>query len=108
VQFILMIMPVLAMPWLTWNLVAAGYLKLVLVDAAIEGARFAALADQTPETARDRAIMLVRQATGGLAVANAVSRRFQDSRGFATYEMHLMSIQPFQIQAKARAIAERQ
>jgi hypothetical protein len=103
-----MIVPVLAIPWLTWNLVAAGYLKLVLTDAAIEGARYAALADQTPETARARALRLVTQATGGLATANAASSRFIDATGVATFEMQLMSIQPFQILAKARAVAERQ
>jgi hypothetical protein len=103
-----MIVPVLAIPWLTWNLVAAGYLKLVLTDAAIEGARYAALADQTPETARARALRLVTQATGGLATANAAISRFIDAAGVVTFEMQLMSIQPFQILAKARAVAERQ
>jgi hypothetical protein len=83
-------------------------LKLVLTDAAIEGARYAALADQTPETARARALRLVTQATGGLATANAASSRFIDATGVATFEMQLMSIQPFQILAKARAVAERQ
>lgn len=102
-----MILPVLALPWLTWNLVAAGYLKLVLTDAAIEGARFAALADQSPEAAKARALRMVSQATGGLASANASFRRQIDASGVVNVELQLVTVEPFQIVARAKAIAER-
>lgn len=107
IQFILLLLPTLAIPWLTWNLVIAGYLKLTLTDAAIEGARFAALADQSLESGKLRALQLINLATRGLAAANVIANESASTSGQRIVQIQIETYLPIRVQARAVAIAER-
>lgn len=106
VQFVLMLLPTLALPWLTWNLAIAGYLKLALTDAAIEGSRYAALADQSLASGQARARRLINLATHGLAEVNVVGSRTQSRSGQQFIEIQIESIAPIRVRSAARAMVE--
>lgn len=101
-----MLLPTLALPWLTWNLAIAGFLKLTLTDAAIEGARYAALADQSLASGMARALGLVNLATHGLAKVNVASSRTQNIYGQQFVEVQLESIAPIRVRSAAKAMVE--
>lgn len=101
-----MLLPTLVLPWLTWNIAIAGYLKLTLTDAAIEASRFAALADQSVASGRARALRLVNLATGGLAEVNVVGSRTQIGMGQEFVEIQIESISPIRVHAEAKALVE--
>jgi hypothetical protein len=102
-----MLLPTLALPWLTWNLVIAGYLKLALTEAAIEGSRFAALADQTASGGSARAQRLVNLATRGLAPVNIAWSRSQNASGQKFIEIQIETISPIRVRAAAKAMVEK-
>lgn len=101
-----MILPILTMPVLTWNLVVAGYIKIVLTDAAIEGARYAALADQDLETGKTRAKQAVRLATAGLVSVNLAASRYVTDTGRNAVLLQIESAVPMRIQSRSMALSE--
>jgi len=67
-DFVLVVFPMLAIFSATMSITLGSYARVVLLDATIEGARFAALADQTTLSGISRTKNLVERSLG-----NAVS-----------------------------------
>lgn len=55
VEFLLLGLPMLAVTLVCWQLLNFGYQRDLALDAAIEGANFAALADQQPQAGSEMA-----------------------------------------------------
>lgn len=66
VDFVLVSFPMLLMFVSTVTLTLFSYAKTVVLDATVEGARFAALADQSAGDGASKVIELVQQSIGSL------------------------------------------
>jgi hypothetical protein len=67
-DFILVAFPMLAIFWATTSITLGSYARVVLLDATIEGARFAALADQDVASGIAKTQKQVTAALGKAAV----------------------------------------
>jgi Flp pilus assembly protein TadG len=72
-NFALVAFPMLALFVGTVSISFASYARTVILDATIEGARFASLADQTTETGIQKTKELVRSSLGSAVVVNVVA-----------------------------------
>jgi hypothetical protein len=98
----------MSVTFLTWNLIVASYLKLVLTDSVIEGSRTAALADQGIQAGKQRVIELTSRASAGL-VTPIVSGGWQtDDAGNRIASISAAVYTPFQIEVTSYALAETQ
>lgn len=63
-EFVLVALPMLSIFLASFAIVLSGYVKTVILDATIEGARYAALADQDLAAGALRARQLISSALG--------------------------------------------
>lgn len=66
VDFVLVSFPMMFIFVSTISLTLFSYARTVVLDATIEGVRFAALADQNPNSGAERARSLIAQSIGSL------------------------------------------
>jgi len=76
-DFVLVAFPMLAIFVATVSISFASYARTVLLDATIEGARYAALADQDLEAGIQKTKKLVRQSIGDGLVYEVSGHQFQ-------------------------------
>jgi Flp pilus assembly protein TadG len=72
-DFVLVAFPMLALFVGTVSVSFASYARTVILDATIEGARFAALADQNTEAGIQKTMQLVKSSLGDAVVVNVAS-----------------------------------
>jgi Flp pilus assembly protein TadG len=72
-DFVLVAFPMLALFIGTVSVSFASYARTVILDATIEGARFAALADQNTATGIQKTKQLVQSSLGQAVVVNVVA-----------------------------------
>jgi Flp pilus assembly protein TadG len=72
-DFVLVAFPMLALFIGTVSVSFASYARTVILDATIEGARFAALADQNTEAGIQKTKQLVQSSLGEAVVVNVVA-----------------------------------
>jgi Flp pilus assembly protein TadG len=72
-DFVLVAFPMLALFVGTVSVSFASYARAVILDATIEGARFAALADQNTEAGIQKTKQLVQSSLGVAVVVNVVA-----------------------------------
>ena len=106
IEFVLLVLPVMAVTFLTWNLIVGSYLKLVMTDSVIEGARTAALADQSLVDGKSRVFDLVTRATMGLAKPIVVANSYLDSFGNRVVSISANLQGPMRIEVTSIAMAE--
>mgnify|MGYP000676878098 CR=1 FL=1 len=108
VEFVLVVLPIFSVTLLTWSLITGGYLKLVLTDSVIEGARTAALADQGIREGKLRVVELTSKATMGL-IQPLVSGNWQvDAFGNRIVSISASIQSPFRLGVTSSAFAETQ
>lgn len=72
-DFVLVAFPMLALFVGTVTIGLASYARTVILDATIEGARFASLADQSTNAGIEKTIELVKSQLGSAVVVNVVA-----------------------------------
>lgn len=72
-DFVLVAFPMLALFVGTVTISFASYARTVILDATIEGARFASLADQTTNAGIEKTKELVKSSLGSALVVNVVA-----------------------------------
>ena len=72
-DFVLVVFPMLALFVGTLSVSFASYARTVILDATIEGSRFAALADQNTAAGVQKTKQLVRSSLGQSVVVNVVA-----------------------------------
>jgi len=108
VEMVLLIVPILFLPLATISVTLNAYLRLVLTDVAIEGARTAALADQTLEDGVVRAKSLLTGALGREVNPTVMISRSQNSQGLAVVKIMLQIEKPIAMAVTTHALAETQ
>jgi hypothetical protein len=107
-EMVLLIVPILFLPLATISVTLNAYLRLVLTDVAIEGARTAALADQTLEDGVVRAKSLLTGALGREVNPTVMISRSQNSQGLAVVKIMLQIEKPIAMAVTTHALAETQ
>lgn len=110
--FVLVAFPMLALFYATISITLGAFTRLVLIDATLEGARFAALADQDVEAGMQRSKSLIQRTLGPATDVQIDARivRIGDIES-VHFKSHLnMRIFPWAptIQARSVAIRERE
>lgn len=115
VDFILVSVPIIFISLSVLGLNLASYTRLVLIDTAIEAARFSALADQTDSDGCARAKILYAKTFGSNSVLHAYCfteqiNSHEFSRAVLTTELVNLGLISFgpEIKATAKAIRELQ
>lgn len=105
-EVVLLMVPILFLPLATISVTLNAYLRLVLTDVAIEGARTAALADQTLDDGVVRAKSLLISALGREVNPTVIISRSQNSQGFAVVQIMLQIEKPIAMVVTTHALAE--
>jgi len=107
-ELVLLMVPILFLPLATISLTLNSYVKLVLTDVAIEGARTAALADQTIEDGVARTKVMLARALGRDVNPSVLISRSRNSQGLAVVNIMLQIEQPIAMAVTTHALAETQ
>lgn len=108
-----MVVPFVLIPITVISLTGITYGQLVLRDSAIEGARFAALADQDSESGCMRSLELAKRAFAGFTELKASclsssQGEFQIERVNLSGKVPVMGLIPFSPRLSASASAPRE
>lgn len=109
-DFILVAFPMLFIFVATVSISLTSYVRTVLLDATIEGARYAALADQSVESGISRAQQLVAGAIGSALVIEIVGAKEQlgDLTAISMSASALLPLGTELVKVKSIAVAEEQ
>lgn len=113
VEFVLVSVPLVLLSLSIIGLSLASYTRLVLIDAAVEGAHYAALADQTDESGCAKAKEVFTKALAGAGALRVTCSRSQgDGATFAQVTLATnipgLGLIPFgnEIRATSKAFSE--
>lgn len=100
--------PILVIPLATIALTLNAYLRLVLTDVAIEGARTSALADQSLADGADRAKVLLKAALGRDLSPKVSAQQFQNPDGVWLVRFTIQIDKPIFLAVTSHAVDELQ
>jgi Flp pilus assembly protein TadG len=106
VEFVMMAIPVVLVPIVTISITLNAYLRLVLTDAAVEGARVAALADQTLIDGANRSKEIIRSALGRDLQPRVEVRAHRNSEGVSLISLMVQVDNPIPVAVTSHALGE--